>query len=1388
MAQKKDHSSSKKVLIETSSQQTASVEAKSVVVVKRNGRVNHETQARKDVLPWEKPNMAYLDQAYYADGPDDNEGRGFLFDGGKKTGALVGGNMVVKAGIHVEVADKKKDGGEKQYLLMPGEVVLALLPGNQPSDNADMVEKPSNKRNKRKDNGKVQVKKSAKLRVVASSKPRPVKRESSEKVFPTRLDYQKVLEACWVNKIRVSYLYLARLLFQLRDCSVPEGGIRKDPLLYETFMQDPKLIDVMLLKEGSLSLTWAVNKKVLEKRTYWNDEDKSRFAELKDLNSQAEYVIKRTLLELKDKGTALAVLDVIFSKRKSREIREMISIPHLTAFAKLAADGKIGKERLVVSLKPVQPQKGLVPFVPEARAKPEDQDPEEELKAYAGAAFKVIKDTGEWIDYLILRDANLKKFKANFAKLNQKREKIITALHSKKYAQESKVKKFLEKRADGGFKSIKLSFKSDVSGRVKCVDGACCFLRSAEGFPGIQELVSGSANIRGPTPKKDMPLDYIPGQGLVLQSKCAIYDLRANDCKIYQDKLDISGKCLCEQHVARDIVLYYLLRKTALNRSRVFSGITGNNAAAGVSYTQRVCAEFEKDIFKTTELALPGENLDNFFVLNPKRDGRVSIYNKNLKYGWRQKDGGEDEAVKQARQKLNDLLSGIRVLAIDINGTLTISQKVIPRITLEPLLEILKHDFPVVFVTSQSFKYVYDYVIKKIPGALRKNLTLYANRGIRKITFNDQGEAILPDLIDTGYYFNREECVCVRAALDKLKEEWSALLEKEETKKMFPDFYRRIYIVPSGEIKRGKRQAKKGLHIAYSNRINVFGEGETAINFGIRGVPGAAYAANRKDDLRPEFFRLFAKALKEEGMDQKSLAGLFIDTFNPVTLTLWKQRVVKWLAFKDLIEGEGYNPEEIAFIADQVTPGGADQLLKYRNIICIGVNKDQDSVDPQAIKGGSGLQATAFWLEAIAGELEKRYQNPSRDNDLQDGGQVEKQQDFFFKNALWPQDLDTSKIKHFYIIAAGGGGDSLGAIHHAVVVRQLLPDVQVCLVVPNLKRALEQPWPGPLPMGSLSYNGSELVCREGAEHFYSIGQGLRIDVPGHNPIELSEGQVYKVLENAGIDMVMVDASVSGRDLAKDFLAWNSDKIEEVFCLVLDMGGDVFARFPRPITEKNRATHPERCIKSPCTDSLFLDMAVELRKILGSRTLFAVSAIGGDAELGKTISRYLKDYFKNKEIVAVLDNVRFTAQYCDATGPYWKLLEHCMLSYYSEVSGNFIARILAVTGKMGGMYPKVQDEYKNKCCMWKEIYEKRKWDKGLPEKDLFRSRIMCRELPDKLSGKTIRNNSRIEILPRSYLTTIVLDPDSLHRRIRAQEMRDTSKTWEEKAKFLEEAFG
>ena len=104
---------------------------------------------------------------------------------------------------------------------------------------------------------------------------------------------------------------------------------------------------------------------------------------------------------------------------------------------------------------------------------------------------------------------------------------------------------------------------------------------------------------------------------------------------------------------------------------------------------------------------------------------------------------------------------------------------------------------------------------------------------------------------------------------------------------------------------------------------------------------------------------------------------------------------------------------------------------------------------------------------------------------------------------------------------------------------------------------------------------------------------------------------------------MADAGKSGRDLAEGYAAMIADS--DVLTLGLDMGGDILARFPSPIEGDD---HPEKNVRSPNTDGVFLDMLTELegKGLERNNVMLGVSAAGGDGEMGPALFEYLQEMF------------------------------------------------------------------------------------------------------------------------------------------------------------------
>ncbi|MFA6384598.1 MAG: dephospho-CoA kinase, partial [Candidatus Omnitrophota bacterium] len=216
-----------------------------------------------------------------------------------------------------------------------------------------------------------------------------------------------------------------------------------------------------------------------QRRADWSEEDRSELRSVEDLNDRVEFIIKRTLLAHKDENAAFDSLNRVFAARKPREIRNLLLIPHLAAFSRLAAQSAIGKERSGVSWTPAGQRDRSRIILSGPDGKKAEKLTEKELKIYAQAAVAVINLTGKWIDYLILKDEGLKKIGATFEQLNNNRRDVINTLRVSEYTRQyPKVKKFIEKYADGG--AIRAGPADMISSR--------CSLQTSSRLPDISDL------------------------------------------------------------------------------------------------------------------------------------------------------------------------------------------------------------------------------------------------------------------------------------------------------------------------------------------------------------------------------------------------------------------------------------------------------------------------------------------------------------------------------------------------------------------------------------------------------------------------------------------------------------------------------------------------------------------------------------------------------------------------------------------------------------------------------------------------------------------------------------------------------------------------------------
>ncbi|MDD5085726.1 MAG: protein kinase, partial [Candidatus Omnitrophica bacterium] len=341
-----------------------------------------------------------------------------------------------------------------------------------------------------------------------------------------------------------------------------------------------------------------------------------------------------------------------------------------------------------------------------------------------------------------------------------------------------------------------------------------------------------------------------------------------------------------------------------------------------------------------------------------------------------------------------------------------------------------------------------------------------------------------------------------------------------------------------------------------------------------------------------------------------------------------------------------------------------------------------------------------------------------------------------------------------HVITMGGGGDVLGGTLLAAQIKELFRNrgkkPKICVFTSNLKRGRENPMGGPTPIDSIQ----GLRRLPNSEHLFDVTEKLKVKLdltyegklllinrwPISSKVNFSEGGIVRDLRKMGIDLIMVDVSRSGRDLASDYL--RAFEGRKVLTIGIDMGGDVLAKFPSPINRWEVERHTERLVQSPNTDMVFLNMLVELEKE-GKDVTMGISALGGDGELGGTLRDYLKELYDEGAIEGVWNNPAFARTY----RPIFKEVDS--LNVASETSRRFLEAVKRISK---GKSP----DYLRELSPWNPI---------LTEGD-----------PKHLPDHEIRGGTRDEIKPKLYPYSVFLSPQVVHERLINPTLRAESADW------------
>ncbi|MFA5350665.1 MAG: NAD-dependent epimerase/dehydratase family protein, partial [Candidatus Omnitrophota bacterium] len=393
---------------------------------------------------------------------------------------------------------------------------------------------------------------------------------------------------------------------------------------------------------------------------------------------------------------------------------------------------------------------------------------------------------------------------------------------------------------------------------------------------------------------------------------------------------------------------------------------------------------------------------------------------------------------------------------------------------------------------------------------------------------------------------------------------------------------------------------------------------------------------------------------------------------------------------------------------------------------------------------------------------------------------------FSAKNRLFFMVNDLANGSEIHIITAGGGGDILGGIFLAVELKHILriigkKDIKFTIFTTNLKRGEENPDGGPTPMKAMNIfikGGikSPIEKMGNSKYFYwlnNLNTFVYVKANGNEvPYPVKESKIIgQVKERWGFDIAITDISASGKSLADDYVKLIEGK--SVFIIGLDMGGDILAQYPYAKTDENKARHTERNVKSPVTDTVSLEFFYNLA-IRGEKVVLAVSALGGDGELGETLKAYLDSHYDNKSIMGVLDNYKAMHNKIDLLR---SILE---LNISSEVSTNLLRRLEHMI--KGSDYA---------IDFTKDVAKITDWAVANNHRDNLWSRKLFEFMPYPFSGQTIRGGTRTELLPYAYLHTIFMDVVKVRNMISSEAKEifaQPQATWLYLEKFLREKLG
>ncbi|MFH1868011.1 MAG: 2-phospho-L-lactate transferase CofD family protein [Candidatus Omnitrophota bacterium] len=373
------------------------------------------------------------------------------------------------------------------------------------------------------------------------------------------------------------------------------------------------------------------------------------------------------------------------------------------------------------------------------------------------------------------------------------------------------------------------------------------------------------------------------------------------------------------------------------------------------------------------------------------------------------------------------------VLIFDVDKTLGDKNMLFALTMRDTLIKLLQHGMKIVITTGQgivlqhgrvvedvlykekvetdgklSYSIIEERRYRPIPDSLLKNLTIYANEGTQRYTYEDG--KLVEDLQYRRGLLTREKIAELEAVKRSRLSDDEILVEDAKIKAQIAEIlervikqirdcgnaedlrqaYRREGIVEDIEkeikslkkIEEKDRTQKQNSELKSLEKIleDILGNDDKLLDI-IDKVKDPLKIIDRETQLafkyqfegydidtklkRELIARLIRKRLEKDGH-----IGLKVTVSGGTTIGIIQGGVDKKTAVEDVIEKEDVSPQEIIYFGDEFTPGGNDEIVAaISDINAISVNINPETTPEGVMWAGMGPEATRATLGWILKEL-----------------------------------------------------------------------------------------------------------------------------------------------------------------------------------------------------------------------------------------------------------------------------------------------------------------------------------------------------------------------------------------------------------------------------------